>query len=151
MYSVFHYKLNPDSSILERTMEFVIFNNNDAIKWSFIWCEFHYHDCCGRSGVGEEVLIHKIVNCGQPNVYIFQYICCFHSTQNKPLNVEYLTMDASILLQPTGTPLTGIEFSKRLPCGEVERARKVSHFEILTNKIRGKQKKPNSKSAFISI
>jgi len=47
-------------------------------------------------------------------------------------------MDASILLQPTGTPLTGIEFSKRLPCGEVERARKVSHFEILTNKIRGK-------------
>ena len=35
-------------------------------------------------------------------------------------------MDASILLPPTGTPLTGIDFIKRLPCGEVERARKVS-------------------------
>ncbi|KAK3089654.1 hypothetical protein FSP39_005390 [Pinctada imbricata] len=45
--------------------------------------------------------------------------------KNKPLNVEYLTMDASILLPPTGTPLTGIEFSKRLPCGEVERARRA--------------------------
>ena len=34
-------------------------------------------------------------------------------------------MDASILLPPTGTPLTGIDFNKRLPCGEVERARRV--------------------------
>ena len=45
--------------------------------------------------------------------------------QLRPLNVEYLTMDASVLLPPTGTPLTGIDFIKRLPCGEVERARKV--------------------------
>ncbi|KAK3607429.1 hypothetical protein CHS0354_035123 [Potamilus streckersoni] len=44
---------------------------------------------------------------------------------NRPLNVEYLTMDASILLPPTGTPLTGIDFNKRLPCGEVERARRA--------------------------
>lgn len=35
-------------------------------------------------------------------------------------------MDASILLPPTGTPLTGIDFVKRLPCGDVERTRKVS-------------------------
>lgn len=34
-------------------------------------------------------------------------------------------MDESILLPPTGTPLTGIGFNKRLPCGEVERARRV--------------------------
>ena len=46
--------------------------------------------------------------------------------QKRRLNVEYLTMDASVLLQPTNTPLTGIEFTKRLPCGEVERVRKVS-------------------------
>ena len=45
--------------------------------------------------------------------------------QLRPLNVEYLTMDASVLLPPTGTPLTGIDFIKRLPCGAVERARKV--------------------------
>ena len=39
--------------------------------------------------------------------------------ERKPLNVEYLMMDASLLLPPTGTPFTGIEFYKRLPCGEV--------------------------------
>lgn len=33
--------------------------------------------------------------------------------------VEYLLQDSSILLPPTGTPMTGIEFQKRLPCGEV--------------------------------
>lgn len=35
-------------------------------------------------------------------------------------------MDASILLPPTGTPLTGIDFVKRLPCGDVEKTRRVS-------------------------
>ncbi len=38
--------------------------------------------------------------------------------------VEILVSDASLLLPPTGTPLTGIDFTKRLPCGEVERARR---------------------------
>jgi hypothetical protein len=37
--------------------------------------------------------------------------------------MEFVLSDASLLLPPTGTPLTGIEFPKRLPCGEVERAR----------------------------
>lgn len=46
-------------------------------------------------------------------------------SKKKPLNVEWLMMDSNILLPPTGTPMTGIEFSKRLPCGEVERARRA--------------------------
>lgn len=37
----------------------------------------------------------------------------------RPLQVDYLLQDSSILLPPTGTPMTGIEFTKRLPCGEV--------------------------------
>ncbi|KAJ8977756.1 hypothetical protein NQ317_001120 [Molorchus minor] len=41
------------------------------------------------------------------------------------LNVEWLCMDSAILLPPTGTPMTGIDFTKRLPCGEVERARRA--------------------------
>nr|XP_002127555.2 protein CLEC16A-like isoform X1 [Ciona intestinalis] len=45
--------------------------------------------------------------------------------QSKPLNVEYLMMDSSLLLPPTVTPLTGIEFSKRLPCGPTEQARQL--------------------------
>lgn len=43
----------------------------------------------------------------------------------RPLNVEWLCMDSAVLLPPTGTPLTGIALDKRLPCGEVERARRA--------------------------
>jgi len=43
----------------------------------------------------------------------------YSEMQKRPLNVEWLMMDSNILLPPTGTPMTGIEFSKRLPCGEV--------------------------------
>ncbi|KAL6259939.1 hypothetical protein P5V15_009849 [Pogonomyrmex californicus] len=49
----------------------------------------------------------------------------YNEIQKRPLNVEWLMMDSNILLPPTGTPMTGIEFSKRLPCGEVERARRA--------------------------
>ncbi|XP_014661770.1 PREDICTED: protein CLEC16A-like [Priapulus caudatus] len=49
----------------------------------------------------------------------------YRQLKSQPLNVEYLTMDHNILLTPTGTPMTGIEFTKRLPCGEVERARRA--------------------------
>ncbi|XP_036004156.1 protein CLEC16A isoform X4 [Fundulus heteroclitus] len=49
----------------------------------------------------------------------------YRSMTSKPLNVEYLMMDASILLPPTGTPLTGIDFVKRRPCGDVEKTRKA--------------------------
>uniref|UniRef100_A0A2M4BB65 Uncharacterized protein n=1 Tax=Anopheles marajoara TaxID=58244 RepID=A0A2M4BB65_9DIPT len=41
------------------------------------------------------------------------------------LNVEFLCNDSAILLPPTGTPLTGISFTRRLPCGEVEKARRA--------------------------
>ncbi|KAG9477103.1 hypothetical protein GDO78_002479 [Eleutherodactylus coqui] len=49
----------------------------------------------------------------------------YRGMMSKPLNVEYLMMDESILLPPTGTPLTGIDFVKRLPCGDVERTRRA--------------------------
>jgi len=45
--------------------------------------------------------------------------------KRKPLNISYLTMDASVLLPPIGTPMSGVEFPKRLPCGDVERARRT--------------------------
>ncbi|XP_022103305.1 protein CLEC16A-like isoform X2 [Acanthaster planci] len=49
----------------------------------------------------------------------------YQSMTTRPLNVEYLMMDESILLPPTGTPLTGIDFIKRLPSGELERTRRA--------------------------
>ncbi|CAK8685130.1 unnamed protein product [Clavelina lepadiformis] len=48
----------------------------------------------------------------------------YRTFKSKPLNVEYLMMDSSLLLPPTGTPLTGIDFIKRLPCGPTEQTRR---------------------------
>ncbi|KAL4240827.1 Protein CL16A [Mactra antiquata] len=59
----------------------------------------------------------------------------YNEMMSRPLNVEYLTMDASILLPPTGTPLTGIDFNKRLPCGEVERARRAIRVFFLVREL----------------
>lgn len=51
------------------------------------------------------------------------------------LNVEYLCMDSSILLPPTATPLTGIPFTRRLPCGEVEKASRAIRIFFLLRRI----------------
>ncbi|CAL4090999.1 unnamed protein product, partial [Meganyctiphanes norvegica] len=59
----------------------------------------------------------------------------WHEMHRRPLNVEYLLQDASVLLPPAGTPLTGIEFSKRLPCGEVERARRAMRVFFLVRQM----------------
>lgn len=37
------------------------------------------------------------------------------------LNIESLLRDSSILLEPSTTPLSGVELYKRLPCGEMEK------------------------------
>lgn len=66
----------------------------------------------------------------------------------KPMNVEYLMMDASILLPPTGTPLTGIDFVKRLPCGDVEKTRRVS--ERWTTPGEGRDEAPPGSRAPVS-
>jgi len=50
-----------------------------------------------------------------------------YKIQKRPLNVEWLMMDSNILLPPT--PMTRIEFSKRLPCGAVGRNRKKHIFK----------------------
>lgn len=43
----------------------------------------------------------------------------YYDIKKRPLKVAWLMMDSNLLLQPTNTPMTGVEFSKRLPCGEV--------------------------------
>lgn len=55
------------------------------------------------------------------HINVFRY----NEMSKSILNVEFLCMDATILLPPTGTPLTGIGFTRRLPCGEVEKARRA--------------------------
>lgn len=43
----------------------------------------------------------------------------YYDMKKRSLNIEWLMMDCNLLLQPTNSPMTGVEFSKRLPCGEV--------------------------------
>nr|CAD7261213.1 unnamed protein product [Timema shepardi] len=59
----------------------------------------------------------------------------YNELVKKPLNVEWLMMDHNILLPPTGTPMTGIHFNKRLACGEVERARRAIRVFFLVRQL----------------
>jgi len=58
----------------------------------------------------------------------------YNEMKKSNLNVEFLCMDSTILLPPTGTPLTGISFARRLPCGEVEKARRAIRAFFLLRK-----------------
>lgn len=49
----------------------------------------------------------------------------YGEVKKNKLNVEFLCMDSTILLPPTGTPMTGIHFTRRLPCGDGEKARRA--------------------------
>lgn len=44
---------------------------------------------------------------------------------NMIINFEMLLRDWSILLPPTSTPLSGIEFARRFPCGDTEKLKQV--------------------------
>jgi protein CLEC16A len=47
-----------------------------------------------------------------------------HEYQNfisQSINLEMMLRDWSILLTPTSTPLSGIEYSRRFPCGDTEK------------------------------
>jgi hypothetical protein len=63
-----------------------------------------------------------ICNVQSEEIFLDMFEDEYSEMQKRPLNVEWLMMDSNILLPPTGTPMTGIEFSKRLPCGEVSLA-----------------------------
>lgn len=54
---------------------------------------------------------------------------------NKELSVEHLLMDSRLLLPPAGSPLTGISFDRRLPCGEVRIVEFISCKLINENKL----------------
>jgi len=70
----------------------------------------------------------------------------YRQMQLNPIKIEYLLKDTCMLLPPTATPLSGVEFIKRLPSGDIERARRVkfiskklekkTHFDLILQSIR---------------
>ncbi|XP_052859555.1 protein CLEC16A homolog isoform X2 [Drosophila gunungcola] len=73
----------------------------------------------------------------------------YNEMRKAQLNVEFLCMDSTILLPPTGTPLTGINFTRRLPCGEVEKARRAIRVYFLLR--RTCQKFLNEKESLLPL
>lgn len=49
----------------------------------------------------------------------------YRQMELNPIPLEYLLKDAFMLYPPTTAQLNGVEFIKRLPSGDIERARKV--------------------------
>ncbi|XP_046689097.1 protein CLEC16A [Homalodisca vitripennis] len=69
------------------------------------------------------------------DIFLIMFESEYQEMKKRPLNVEWLMMDSVILLPPTGTPMTGIEFTKRLPCGEEERARRAIRVFLLVQEL----------------
>ncbi|NXU09477.1 CL16A protein, partial [Pardalotus punctatus] len=122
---IMSYAAQPDGKIRLATLELgclllkqLVFSKNGRIIKSV------HLDCL-------EVSLQRVIGCPSSffwkgeEIFLDMFEDEYRSMTMKPMNVEYLMMDASILLPPTGTPLTGIDFVKRLPCGDVERTRRA--------------------------
>uniref|UniRef100_H3D223 C-type lectin domain containing 16A n=1 Tax=Tetraodon nigroviridis TaxID=99883 RepID=H3D223_TETNG len=114
---------NTDTCSLLSLYPFCTYNEYIVITMSDIFQEAT--GLCSLQGAREESLhllrrFYKVTG-----VFFFFFQVSYRCFTSKPLNVEYLMMDASVLLPPTGTPLTGIDFVKRLPCGDVEKTRRA--------------------------
>ncbi|TKR67801.1 hypothetical protein L596_023894 [Steinernema carpocapsae] len=52
----------------------------------------------------------------------------YYQFEKETLRMSLISSDPALLLRPTNTPLSGIPFAKRLPCGNEERTRKTIQF-----------------------
>ncbi|XP_066496616.1 protein CLEC16A isoform X1 [Tiliqua scincoides] len=121
---IMNYAAQPDGKVRLATLELgclllkqmVLSNRGSIIK--------DVHLACLEGAREESVHLLRRFYKGE-EIFLDMFEDEYRSMTLKPMNVEYLMMDASILLPPTGTPLTGIDFVKRLPCGDVERTRRA--------------------------
>ncbi|XP_057891290.1 protein CLEC16A isoform X4 [Melospiza georgiana] len=121
---IMNYAAQPDGKIRLATLELgclllkqLVFSKNGRIIKSV-------HLDCLEGAREESVHLLRRFYKGE-EIFLDMFEDEYRTMTMKPMNVEYLMMDASILLPPTGTPLTGIDFVKRLPCGDVERTRRA--------------------------
>eukprot|EP00075_Anas_platyrhynchos_P036015 XP_027325268.1 protein CLEC16A [Anas platyrhynchos] len=121
---IMNYAAQPDGKIRLATLELgclllkqLVFSKNGSIIKDI-------HLACLEGAREESVHLLRRFYKGE-EIFLDMFEDEYRSMTIKPMNVEYLMMDASILLPPTGTPLTGIDFVKRLPCGDVERTRRA--------------------------
>ncbi|NXJ60829.1 CL16A protein, partial [Rostratula benghalensis] len=124
LIGIMNYAAQPDGKIRLATLELgclllkqLVFSKNGSLIKDV-------HLACLEGAREESVHLLRRFYKGE-EIFLDMFEDEYRSMTIKPMNVEYLMMDASILLPPTGTPLTGIDFVKRLPCGDVERTRRA--------------------------
>lgn len=86
------------------------------------FCELHRHSLFAARNQSMMVLRNFYKS---EDIFLDLFEDEYNEMVKTSLNVEFLCNDSTILLPPTGTPLTGISFTRRLPCGEVEKARRA--------------------------
>ncbi|XP_040214468.1 protein CLEC16A isoform X2 [Rana temporaria] len=115
---------NPDGKVRLATLELACILLKRLVLFEGVCSIKNIHLACLEGAREESVHLLRHFYKGE-EIFLDMFEDEYRSMANKPLNVEYLMMDESILLPPTGTPLTGIDFVKRLPCGDVERTRRA--------------------------
>ncbi|KAH0632055.1 hypothetical protein JD844_020109 [Phrynosoma platyrhinos] len=121
---IMNYAAQPDGKIRLATLELgcILLKQLVMTKHGSIIKDVHL--ACLEGAREESVHLVRRFYKGE-EIFLDMFEDEYRSMTLKPMNVEYLMMDASILLPPAGTPLTGIDFVKRLPCGDVERTRRA--------------------------
>ncbi|XP_034045656.1 protein CLEC16A isoform X2 [Thalassophryne amazonica] len=114
----------PDSKVRLATLELNCLLLKQSVLSESCCIIKDVHLACLEGAREESLLLLRRFYKGE-EIFLDMFEDEYRSMTSKPLNVEYLMMDASVLLPPTGTPLTGIDFVKRLPCGDVEKTRRA--------------------------
>uniref|UniRef100_A0A915HJA7 FPL domain-containing protein n=1 Tax=Romanomermis culicivorax TaxID=13658 RepID=A0A915HJA7_ROMCU len=72
----------------------------------------------------ESVLQQLVNSCQKDDIFLDLFEDELQCMQNSSINVQFLSADSTMLRCPSNTPLSGIDFIKRLPCGPQECVRK---------------------------
>ncbi|XP_051877088.1 protein CLEC16A isoform X3 [Pristis pectinata] len=124
LIKIMNQATRPDAKIRLATLELACLLLKQLVLSDGICIIKDVHLACHEGAREESVHLLRRFYKGE-EIFLDMFEDEYRVMTSKPLNVEYLMMDASILLPPTGTPLTGIDFVKRLPCGDVERTRRA--------------------------
>jgi protein CLEC16A len=117
---IINQSIHPNYKVRLATLEIAVKLVKKLIKIDHFRNSFDYYMACIEQAKEQSayILRKKFKN---EEMQIFLDIFEHEYDNINSLNIEFLLRDWSILLEPTSTPLSGIEFSRRYPCGETEK------------------------------
>uniref|UniRef100_A0A914X1A1 Protein CLEC16A n=1 Tax=Plectus sambesii TaxID=2011161 RepID=A0A914X1A1_9BILA len=73
-----------------------------------------------------EVIVNELADViDQDDMFLDIFEDEYERFERENLKIDYVSSDPALLLPPSTTPLSGVEFAKRLPCGPQEHVRKA--------------------------